>query len=75
MSNDLEVTHIPFNPTPLSTTHSPLGDICNDWGRGGWRLVQVVPHHEYESVAVFVRGPVEDTFREQVNAFYRAITT
>ncbi len=50
-----EVNHIPFNPNPLSVGHSPLGDICNDWARGGWALLRVVPVHQYEAIAVFVR--------------------
>lgn len=52
----IETNHIPFNPNPLSTSHSPLGDICNDWERGGWQLVRVVPVHQYEAIAVFERG-------------------
>ena len=56
-----EVTHVVFNP---SASHSPLTHICAEWERGGWRLVQVVPHHQYESVAVFerLREPQEEAY-------------
>lgn len=50
-----EVRHIAFNPTPYGL-NGPLGPICAAQEAEGWRLVQVVPHHQYESVAVFVRG-------------------
>lgn len=50
-----EVRHVPFNPVPMGLMSSPLAAICDDHERGGWRLVQVVPHHQYESIAVFVR--------------------
>ena len=53
--------HVAFNPTPLGMAHSPLGDICREWERDGWRLIQIVPHHMYESIAVFgrTRGEAE----------------
>ena len=46
--------HTAFNPIPMSTSDSPLLSICSIWQDQGWRLVQVIPHHQYESIAVFV---------------------
>jgi hypothetical protein len=58
-----EVRHAVFNPTVLQATHSPLAQLVAAWERDDWRLVQVIPHHQYESVAVFVRdyGPPHET--------------
>lgn len=56
----MEVTHVPFNPTPFGTSDSPISRILGDWERGGWQLVRVVPVHQYESVAVFERKAQTD---------------
>jgi hypothetical protein len=50
-----EVRHAVFNPTTMSMGHSPLAQLVAVWERDDWRLVQVIPHHQYESVAVFER--------------------
>lgn len=57
--NVSEVNHIPFNPHPLTIGDSPLGRICDEWGRGGWQLLRVVPVHQFEAIAVFVRGEAD----------------
>ena len=55
VSETSEVAHVSFNPHPLPLGESPLSRVVSDWERGGWRLVRIVPHHEYESIAVFER--------------------
>lgn len=52
---DVEVNHVPFNPSWATAEHSPLGQVCNAMAEGNWQLVRVVPHHAYESIAVFER--------------------
>ena len=50
-----DYTHVAFNPNSLGAAHSPLADICRAQEKEGWRLIQIVPHHLYESIAVFGR--------------------
>lgn len=63
-----EIEHVAFNPRQLGLSgQSALERVVSDWQRGGWALLRVVPHHPYESIAVFTRkanissGPVEET--------------
>lgn len=50
-----EVRHAVFNPTIMGVSHSPLQDLLPAWEKDGWQLVRVLPHHQYESIAVFER--------------------
>lgn len=47
--------HVVFNPVSLTYNFSPLDIICSNMEIEGWKLVEVVPHHQYESVAVFAK--------------------
>jgi hypothetical protein len=51
-----EVSHVVFDPMPLGLGFSPLERITNEWERGGWALLRVVPVHQREAVAVFTRS-------------------
>ena len=50
-----DVLHVAFNPTPMGFFDSPLQRILAHHEEEGWTLLRVVAHHQYESVAVFVR--------------------
>lgn len=49
------VRHVAFNPTNFMYGYSPLGAICSNLEEEGWVLYKVVPNHQYESIAVFVK--------------------
>lgn len=56
-----EIEHVAFNPRQLGLDgQSALERVVSDWQRGGWALLRVVPHHPYESVAVFTRRTEDD---------------
>lgn len=46
-----ETKHVGFNPAYMSVT-----EACVIEQADGWRLVKVVPIHQYEAVIVFERG-------------------
>jgi hypothetical protein len=50
-----EVRHVTFNPSTALAGYSPLTEICRANQAEGWALVRVVPHHQYEAVAVLER--------------------
>lgn len=51
-----EIKHVAFNPRQLGLgEQSALERVASDWQRDGWALLRVVPHHPYESIAVFTR--------------------
>lgn len=51
------VRHVAFNPTTsfMSYGYSPLESVCRRLEEEGWVLYKVVPNHQYESVAVFIK--------------------
>lgn len=59
------VKHVAFNPTNFIYGYSPLESVCRRLEEEGWVLYKVVPNHQYESVAVFVKifaePPKEET--------------
>lgn len=50
-----EVKHVTFNPQPIGHLDSPIGGLCAAHQLDGWELIRVVPHHQFEAVAVFHR--------------------
>lgn len=53
------IKHVVFNPMTTTLFVGPLDSILKREEAAGWRLDQIIPHHQYESVAVFVRSSVE----------------
>lgn len=53
----METKHIVFSPVSYPGL-STLAAICSDQEKSGWRLLKVIPHHQYESVAVFERSNI-----------------
>lgn len=49
------IKHVVFNPTSFSYNYSPLGVICKTMEEEGWVLYKIIPHHQYESVAIFIK--------------------
>lgn len=56
---NIGVKHVIFNPMTTTLFVGPLESILRREEAAGWRLDQIIPHHQYESVAVFVRSSVE----------------
>lgn len=53
----VDFKHVVFNNSYTSMFGgSPLERLCKEWETEGWMLSHVIPHTQYESVAVFVRG-------------------
>jgi hypothetical protein len=53
----MEVRHRSFNPIVMGFGFpTTLSGICSDMEKGGWELSHIVPHTQYEHVAVFKRG-------------------
>lgn len=54
----VNLKHVSFNPNQIGGLFgcTPLSYLCEFWEAEGWMLSHVIPHHQYESVAVFVRG-------------------
>lgn len=54
--------HISFNPNELGGLFamSPLSRLCEQYEKDDWMLSHVIPHTQWESVAVFVRGAESD---------------
>lgn len=53
----MEIRHRSFNPIVMSLGYpSSLSGICSDMEKDGWELSHIVPHSQYEHVAVFKRS-------------------
>ena len=51
-----EIKHRPFNPVVLGFGYpSALSIVCYDMEKEGWELISIVPHTQWEHVAVFQR--------------------
>lgn len=51
---EYEYKHEAYNPIG-SYGFSPLGNLCKVLESEGWNLIRIVPHHQYESIAIFRR--------------------
>lgn len=59
----IEFKHRIFNPLSGLPGFSVLGSVVFDMEKDGWRLVSIVPNHQFESVAVFERLVIEEPVR------------
>jgi len=66
----MEVKHVTFNPKLIGPSYSVLAPILETWEADGWELDRVIPHREYESIAVLHRG--EDTHSTMYTALPRS---
>lgn len=57
----IEVKHVVFNPLALTGGSSVLASITAALEGDGWQLTRIIPHLQFESVAVFERlVPVDE---------------
>lgn len=55
----MEIRHRTFNPIQMGFGYpTPLTNICADMESKGWELSHIVPHTQYEHIAVFHRETV-----------------
>lgn len=55
----IEVKHRVYNPLSGLPGLSTLAAICSDMEKDGWQLTRIVPHMQFESVAIFERLNME----------------
>lgn len=62
----IEVRHITFSPySGMPGGFSPLANICSKIEKDGWQLIRIIPHLQFESIAIFERLVAVEALEEE----------
>lgn len=61
----MRIRHRVFNPLSGIYGLSVLDAICTDMERDGWILINIVPHTQFESVAIFQQIEIPEEEEEE----------